>query len=85
MRNDRIDTGPLSVTQDSPLSLVVSGSVGFHYEGEAHLLDSGDSVHFDTPSERELGKRYARQMRRLQRQCQNEKAQDPSKPESTAP
>lgn len=30
------------------------------------LMDRGDSLHFDTPSARELGKRYAQAMKRLQ-------------------
>jgi hypothetical protein len=30
------------------------------------LTDKGDSVHFNTPSARELGKRYAQSMKRLQ-------------------
>ena len=38
------------------------------------LQHKGDDTHLDTRSQRELGKRYARQMLRLQRQRQSEKA-----------
>jgi hypothetical protein len=31
------------------------------------LTDKGDHLHFDTPSARELGKRYARAMKKLQK------------------
>jgi hypothetical protein len=34
----------------------------------AGLTDKGDNLHFDTPSARELGKRYADAMKKLQRQ-----------------
>jgi hypothetical protein len=32
-----------------------------------NLTDKGDHLHFDTPSARELGKRYAEAMKKLQK------------------